>query len=387
MAKTRVLLVHNIMAPYRFPLFKALANHPEIDLTVWFMSRSAKNRMWTQTQLELGFNYEVLPSIELNYFSRDLFTYIVNYTFPWRYGKERFDVLISAGWLDFASQAGFLTSKLLGRPFVLWSESTAYEPSWRRSLALPLVRTMVGGASACIAIGTRSKEYLISLGARNQDVFTAYSTVDVDMFARVSAAARPNRIQHRNELNIHRGRVLLYCGQFIERKGVNYLLEAFALIKRQYEDVALVLVGYGPARAELSQMAAALGLTDVHILDHVEVAEMPKMYALADLFVLPSLEETWGLVLNEAMACGLPVITTDRVGASIDLVRDGENGFVVPAGDPASLAERTLCILRDDALMARFSSASELRIQCFTPERAANAFAAAVQHAQAPRRS
>src|SRR5260370_21466793 len=118
-AKTRVLLVHNIMAPYRFPLFRALANHPEIDLTVWFMSRAAKNRMWTQSepQRELGFKYEVLPSIELNYFSRDLFTYIVNYTFPWRYGKGHFDVLVSAGWLDFACQAGFLTSKLLGRQF------------------------------------------------------------------------------------------------------------------------------------------------------------------------------------------------------------------------------------------------------------------------------
>src|ERR1700730_13376986 len=96
--KIRVLVIHNIMAPYRFPLFKALANHPDIDLCVWFLSRSAKNRMWRPDDADLGFKYEVLPSVELRYFARDLFTYILNYTFPWRYIEQRSDVLISAGW-------------------------------------------------------------------------------------------------------------------------------------------------------------------------------------------------------------------------------------------------------------------------------------------------
>jgi glycosyltransferase involved in cell wall biosynthesis len=381
--KTSVLLVHNILAPYRFPLFRALARHPEIDLTVWFMSRSAKNRKWGEPDRDLGFKYEVLPRIELNYFSRDLFTYIINYTFPWRYMKLNFEVMISAGWLDFASQAGFFASKLLDRRFVLWSESTSYEPSLRRSLAAPLVKTMVAGSDACIAVGTRSKDYLVSLGAHERDLFTAYSTVDIDFFRRVSAAARPQRLQQRTALGIKRGRVLLYCGQFIERKGLDHLLEAFALIKRQVEDVALVLVGYGPTRSDLLADASRLGLTDVHIVDHVEISDMPKMYALADVFVLPSIEETWGLVVNEAMACGLPIICTARVGSSVDLVDEGKNGFVVPASDPGRIAERSLRLLNDPELMARLSSCSAERIARFSPERAADAFVEAIQHALA----
>jgi glycosyltransferase involved in cell wall biosynthesis len=346
------------------------------------MSRSAKNRKWAGTDGEdLGFKYAVLPSIEFNYSARDLFTYVVNFTFPWRYASERFDVLISAGWLDFASQAGYGLSKLMGRKFILWSESTPHELSWRRSIAMPLVKTMVSGADACVAVGTRSRQYLRQLGAREVDVLTAFSTVDIGHFKRVSAEARPDRQQRKTALGIRRKHVLLYCGQFIERKGLRQLLDAFALVKAEYDDVALLLVGYGPL--DLKAAAEERGLSDVHILGHVEVTEMPMLYTLGDIFVLPSLEETWGLVLNEAMACGLPVIATDRVGASVDLIRDGENGFVVPAGDPASIARRSLCLLEDEALMARFSSSSAERILCFTPERAADAFAAAIHHAMA----
>lgn len=369
------------MAPYRFPLFRAIANHSEIDLTVWFMSRSARNRMWKVDQADLGFEYDVLPSLELNYLTRDLFTYIVNYTFPWRYLERPFDVMISAGWLDFACQTGFLVSKLLNRKFVLWSESTAYEPSARRNLAAPLVKTMVRGADTCIAVGSRSRDYLLSLGARRQDVFTAFSTVDVDLFRQLSAAARMERDQLRSMFGIAKRYVLLYCGQLIERKGLRDLIDAFGIIKQQFDDVALAMVGYGPLRQELLTRAASLGVSDVHVLPHVEVGEMPRMYAMADIFVLPSLEETWGLVVNEAMASGLPVIVSERAGASVDLVVDGENGYVVPPANAECLAERCLALLKNDALRQKFAACTAQRIMRFTPETAAVEFVRAVQYA------
>src|SRR5260370_12666650 len=97
---TRVLLLHNIMTPYRYPLFRALAQEPGIDLTVWFMSRTARNRRWTnEGDKDLGFNYQILPSVEFNHASSDLFTYIFNYTFPWNYLTRKPDLLISAGCL------------------------------------------------------------------------------------------------------------------------------------------------------------------------------------------------------------------------------------------------------------------------------------------------
>src|SRR5262249_29090581 len=156
----------------------------------------------------------------------------------------------------------------------------------------------------CIAVGTRSREYLQSLGAKHGDIFTAYSTVDVEMFQRSSQAARGDRERWKSDLGISGKRVIMYCGQLIERKGLRYLIDAFARVWERDEAVAVVLVGYGPLRDALFAQAASRGLTDVHVVGHVELENMPGLYAMADVFVLPSLEETWGLVVNEALACG-----------------------------------------------------------------------------------
>src|SRR3972149_4145264 len=112
--KAKVLLIHNYMTPYRFPLFRAISKSKNIDLTVYFMSLSAKNRKWS-TLPKTGFKYKILPKIELSYFGKDFFAYIINYTFPFEFLRNKFDVVISAGWLDFASQASFLLCKLTGR--------------------------------------------------------------------------------------------------------------------------------------------------------------------------------------------------------------------------------------------------------------------------------
>jgi glycosyltransferase involved in cell wall biosynthesis len=380
--RTKVLLIHNIVAPYRLPLFRALANEGSVDLTVWFMSQSARNRVWRPVlSSEVGFAYEILPKLEFNYISNDLFTYILNYSFPWRYVRQPFDLMIAAGWLDFASQAGFLLSKLLGRRYILWSESTANESSWRRSLARPLVQTIVAGSDAYIAVGTRSKEYLCALGAPEDDIFTAFSTVDVHWFQCRSRELALQRDAIKAELGIAGRRVVLYCGQFIERKGLRYLVEAFELIKARHPDTALAFVGYGPLQSELQATVARRRLADVHFLGAMELEDTARVYAVSDVFVLPSLEETWGLVVNEAMACGLPVVVTDCVGSSVDLVRNGENGFVVPAGDAVRLGDAISHLVADNSLRERFSACSARHIANFTPEHAASAFAAAVQHA------
>src|SRR3972149_11606799 len=110
--KIKVLILHNYMAPYRFPLFREISKNSEIDLTVYFMSHSAKNRRWKVQPKKLGFKYEVLPKIEFSFIGRDLFAYIINYTFPYKFLKGNFDVIISAGWLDFASWVAFILCKI-----------------------------------------------------------------------------------------------------------------------------------------------------------------------------------------------------------------------------------------------------------------------------------
>lgn len=342
---TRVALLHNIVSPHVVPLFAELARQPGIDLRVYFFSETDANRRW-RVSPEGRFNYRILPGLGVRLRGRDLFTYFINPTIVPILLRDGFDVLIAVGWDSFASQAAFFLCKLLGRPFIIWSGSTINEPSWRRTLSLPLVRLMVSGADACIAYGTRAAQYLRRLGAPQADIFLSLNTIDMDTFTTRVQQARSQRAIVRRELGVGDDPLVLYVGQLIERKGVATLVEAIALARGHRESVRLCVIGYGAQEEALRRRVERLQLAEhVRFLGHVDLDDLPRYYAAADLFVLPSSEEVWGLVLNEAVAAGLPVITTDRVGAAPDIVEGGGNGLVVPANDAGWLADAITCIL------------------------------------------
>jgi len=376
--KIKVLILHNYMAPYRFPLFGLISKNKNIDLTVYFMSRSAKNRKWKKLP-KLNFKYKVLPKLEISYFGKDLLAYIINYTFPFLFVREKFDVVISAGWLDFASQAAFFLSKFTKTKFIIWSESTINEPSLIRTITLPFVKYLVRNSDACIAISTRSKEYLISLGAKVNKIFIGYSSVDNKLFYRLSRL-NSNEIQRiKSSYNIKSKKVVLYVGQFIERKGIEYLISGFKKYINENPDTSLLLVGYGPSEDQLKKMSSDLVNKNIFFVNHVEIDLMPKIYGIADIFVLPSLEETWGLVVNEAMAAGLPVITTDKVGSSIDLVKNGINGFVVKSKSSMQIYLKLKRILSNPGKINSMGSNSSKLINNFSPENQASAFIKSIQ--------
>ncbi|HEX5501412.1 MAG TPA: glycosyltransferase family 4 protein [Thermomicrobiales bacterium] len=354
----RVALLHNIVSPHVVPLFAELARQPGIDLCVYFFSETDANRRW-RVSPEGRFRYRILPGLGVRFRGRDLFTYFINPTIVPLLLRDGLDVLIAVGWDSFASQAAFFLCKLLGRPFIIWSGSTINEPSWRRTLSLPLVRLMVGGADACIAYGTRAAAYLRRLGAPPAGVFVSLNTIDMDTFMTRVQRARSQRDVVRRELGVGDDPLVLYVGQLIERKGVATLIEAMALARGRGERVRLCVIGYGAQEEALRRQVERLRLTEhVRFVGHVDLNDLPRYYAAADLFVLPSSEEVWGLVLNEAVAAGLPVITTDRVGAAPDIVEDGGNGLVVPADAAGWLADAITYVLDDPARTRRMGERS-----------------------------
>lgn len=322
----------------------------------------------------------MLPKIELNFQGRDLFTYFVNPTFPFRLIREHYDVVISAGWLDFACQTAFFISKITGKPYIMWSESTIYEPSRLRSVSLPLVKLIVRHSDACIATGKRSKEYFIHLGADKKRIFTALYAVDINHFRQVSQLTKKEKFEMKRSLGIKTEKVILYVGQLIERKGVKYLVEAHNQLRKEYDNVSLLILGYGYQKRELKKLCQSHNIPDVYFVDHVEIGEMPKFYGIADLFVLPSRQDTWGLVLNEAMACGLPVITTNKVGASVDLVREGVNGYIVAEENPAELYMAIKKIVIDSSLWEKMGQESSMIIQQFDIDNEVNGFLSAIDY-------
>jgi len=369
MKKKKVAILHNIISPHVIPLFERLGKQKEIEAKVFFCSESEGNRIW-DTDVGDKFTYKILPKFKIEIRGRDLFTYFINPTVIFELAKYNPDIVISAGWDLFSYQVALFYAKIFGKKFILWSGSTEHEPSWRRTLAIPLVKLMVAGSDAYIVYGTRAKEYLISLGAKPEKIFIAYNTTDINFFKNEVDKWREQKTKIKKELGIKTSKVVLYVGQLIERKGVKYLIEAFEKLKEEFKDVSLLIVGYGSLEDKLKSMIKRRKISDVIFAGGLEWRQTPKFYAVSDVLVMPSLEEVWGLVINEAMVAGLPVIGTSIAGASIDLIKPNENGFIIKPGSTEEIYQVLRTILKNESLIKRMSLNSLIFIKNFVPERA-----------------
>ncbi len=346
MKKYKIALITNIPSPYRIPLFERLAK--KIDIFIYFMASTEGRRGW-KPKVYQGFTYKILPDFAIgfqNKVTQESFSFHTNPTLAFELLKRPYDVMIIGGFASLSCYIAFLFSKIKRKPVILWIENTLQdEPSTLRKIALPLIKLLMKFSNAFVVCGTRSKEYVISFGIPRERVFTAINAGNVDFFKAGSERLKGQKRAIKRQLKIKSNKVVLYVGQFIERKGVRYLVEAFSKLKGEEKGAGLVLVGDGPQREEL--MRRCQGVEDIHFTKSVQPEELPPYYAIADVFILPSLYDRFGIVVSEAMASGLPIIATEKVGASADLIRDGVNGYVVKDGDVDGLYEASRKILKN----------------------------------------
>lgn len=343
----RVVLIHNIPSPYRLPLFERLARHPAMDFFVYFLASTTKERKW-QPKLSGSFDYKLLPGFTLGYPGWVFHTFHINPTVIMELLRRPYDVIIIGGFYSLAAWVGIVISKVRRKRIILWIGNTLQdEPSLLRRIVLPLTRLLVKFADAFIVYGTRAKEYVMSFGIPPEKIFIAINVGDVDYFGQESLKLAAQKEAIKNELGIKSNKVILYIGQLTERKGVKYLLEAFNLLRE--EDVGLVIVGDGPQKQALLRNSGK----NVYFIDFVQPEVLPRYYAIADIFVLPSLYDRFSIAVSEAMASGLSIVTTNRDGASVDLVRDGVNGYVIEDRNANELRETLAKVLGDSELLAK----------------------------------
>lgn len=200
--------------------------------------------------------------------------------------------------------------------------------------------------SGYLAIGTRNAEYYRYLGVNPERIFIVPYAVNNDFFISQTEEHVRQRESERTKLNIPQDHtVVLYASKLSQSKHPQHLLIAHHLLKQRRVKVSLVFVGSGSEEAGLHEYVAQHDVKDVHFLGFQNQSELPKFFALADVFALPAKNEAWGLVINEAMCAGLPIVTTYEVGCVPDLVHHGENGFLHDTGDVGALTEHleTLC--------------------------------------------
>jgi glycosyltransferase involved in cell wall biosynthesis len=335
--KCKVALIHNIISPYRVPLFGGLSKLSSIELSVYFCAKTHKERKWDIVESD-KYNYEILSGKTIGFGG---IIYHINPSIISKLIKGKYDVIIISGNTDFTTQAAFIASKLLNTPVILWTEGIESAQSLLGKLISPLTNYIIKNVDAIVVPGTMSRSFQIKIGAIPEKIFIAPNIVDNEIFIEKSLKFKQEKENFKREFNILNEKIILFIGQLIERKGVEYLIKAYKKIKDSYDEVCLIIVGDGVLKNELEKICIKEYIKDVHFTGWISEEEKIIYYSIADLFVLPTLKEIWGLVINEAMCCGLPVISTRAAGCAMDMIKPGENGFIV---EPANVDQLYLAM-------------------------------------------
>lgn len=329
----KILFMTNVPSPYRVDFFNELGKHCE--LTVLFETDTAKSRdaSW-KTDKFLNFKAVFLKGIkfgEAESFSLNVLQYLSN---------KKYDVIVVG---MYSSPTGMLAieyMKFRKIPFVISSDGGLIKGD--KGMKYKLKARYIGAASAWLSTGNTTTEYLCHYGAHKDQVYVyPFSSIkDDDVLSK--PVTRTEKDKLRAELGMIENRIIVSVGQFIRRKGYDILLKACKDIDK---NIGVYIIGGEPTE-EYIQLQKELHLTNVHFVGFTNKDLLSQYYKAADLFVHPTREDIWGLVVNEAMAYGLPVITTDKCVAGLEMVDNGITGDIIPVENVEILSKKL--IQKDD---------------------------------------
>ncbi|MEA2205371.1 MAG: hypothetical protein QOE77_2147 [Blastocatellia bacterium] len=369
MPKLAVLNTHPIQ--YFAPLYRRLAQEPDLDLTVYFCSRQGLDEYldegfgarfkWDTSLLE-GYRHKFLPNLR----RRDQvtgFLSLINPSIIRELRQNGYDALLVNGHNHATYVIAMLAAKLFRLPVFMRCETHLHlqRSTVKRAIRKSLMSFFYKHVSdACLAIGTRNREFYEFHGVANEKIFPVPYAVDNVAFMR--AAQNYDKKRLRAELGLPVAKpVILFAAKITKQKRPHDLLLAYQQLRKRGRDAALVFVGSGPEEQSLKDVVGMSGIPDVHFFGFRNQGELSRFYAAADIFVLPSSNESWGLALNEAMCAALPLIASEEIGAVADLVQHGKNGFAFQAGNVAAMSDYLSQLVDDPDLRVRMGSES-LRI-------------------------
>ncbi|MGN8886730.1 glycosyltransferase family 4 protein [Blautia sp. HCP28S3_G10] len=332
----KILFMTNMPSPYRVEFFNELGKF--CDLTVWFERTSDKGR---DSRYKAGkfknFTGVFLKGIragDAEAFCPEII---------WLFLKKKFDYIIVG---DYYSPTGMLAieyMRLRKIPYILSSDGGMIKND--TTFRYKLKKHFIGSASGWLSTGKMTTKYLTYYGAKENEIkvysFTSLRKEDI--------LSHPLNLKTkkiiRERLGMTEEKIIISVGQFIYRKGYDILLKACAKFD---SSIGVYIIGGKPTE-EYVKIKEKLNLNNVHFVDFMKKESLEEYYKAADIFVLPTREDIWGLVVNEALSYGLPVVTTDRCVAGLELIKNGENGFIVPSEDENLLADACNTIIHFNA--------------------------------------
>jgi glycosyltransferase involved in cell wall biosynthesis len=348
--KYEVAFVSIVPSPYQRDLFQALAGRSEVSLSVFYLEAASPDSPWPRKPLE---PYEEI--LRGFWFGIPPMRCHVNWPLP---NLDRFDVVVMNSLVSLTAQ-WLMRTTLRNKPWIFWGERLSRRGPFRKQVVAPLHR-----ASAIASIGRFALEDYRERFPEPRHFCIPYHC---NLAPFLAASRRP-----RNDGQV----VFLFCGQMIARKGVDLLLTAFQQLGT---NASLLLVG---REAELPTLLARLPESARERIIYAGFQspdELPRYFLQADVFVLPSRYDGWGVVLNQALGAGLPIVCSDMVGAGYDLVEYGVNGLKFRANDAASLAEQLQRFVEAPELIEMWGAASRQKAAAWSPASGAQKWIEAFQ--------
>jgi glycosyltransferase involved in cell wall biosynthesis len=398
MQKKRLAIASPNLTPNVPPFLRKLAASPEIDLTVLLLSDygivPTKNKLFGNKEIFWG------PSLLEGYRSKLIknwgtgptqgeFFGLLN---PGIFGeiiRGKYDAVLLYGYARASSWLTYVACLISGTPMLFQGESSLKQNARlggiRKKMKYIVLRLFFKPIKGFLYLGEENKNYYLHYGVPADRLFFTPYAADNEKLFKVREELESERDALRAKLGIRPEDVaIVFCGKMYGVKRPLDLLKAFEMLMKQKlrEDrkLHLLFAGDGELRPELETYIKANNVPQVHMLGFFEYNDTPKLYIMGDIFALVSSSETWGMVVNEAMCFSLPLVISNAVGSSTDLVREGENGFTFPPGDVHALSEILKRLYLDDAMRESFGKKSREIIAGYSYEADAAGFAAAVKN-------
>jgi len=346
--------------------FNALVDRGDLgyEFEAWFNDRIEFDRSWDVDETKWRFRYRYLPTT-------NVFGYKIHW--PIYMLSRRPDVLVSL-YAEPSYLLGWVIAKLRGSRTAFWCEVTFDAWITRRLWKEKLKKIIFPKVDVVLGSGNDGKNYAMRYGVRESNALILRHSIDVNFYKSHHKENLKIRNTIRSELHLV-GTVFIYVGRLWWGKGINYLLNAFENVQKTSQgQVSLLIVGDGSEEQNLKEICAKRNIKNVVFAGFHQKSDLHIYYSAADVFVFPTLGDPYGLVVDEAMACSLPIISTTGAGEIADRIEQGINGYIVQPKDENALTESMLRFVNDGELCTAMGRNSAKMIEGNTPEKWADTF-------------
>lgn len=361
----KVVIIFNQFGPYHYARLNAAGKKVELFGIEMFNKSSEYDWDASSLNKNLSFQKITLFTVDEKLISKDI---LKNKLFKCLQEIQP-DVVAINGWSESSAFAALQWCLKAGVPAVVMSESTEFDAT-RNKFKESIKKQIVNRFSAALVGGTPHAAYMQKLGMPVQAIFQKYDVIDNAHFAAIAQHARQNAFSERQRLQLPE-HYFLASSRFIHKKNLFRLLEAFAFYRNEAKEKAwhLVLLGDGTLRPALTSLIRELGIEPhVTMPGFKQYHELPYYYGLSKAFIHASTSEQWGLVINEAMASGLPVLVSDKCGSATDLIQHEHNGLLFDPENVSDIANKMMLISSGKYNLEEMAILSQQRIADFTPD-------------------